>query len=128
MNIGFDKNINSQQSTFFSADGNNWSKSRLPGSLMLRPIFSTELNKTVSLPTEADEINRILLFPNPTADIVTISLNNVDFYGAVLLDVNGVVVNKIDLNERKIDMTNLSSGVYFFKLINNNQVHKLIKQ
>lgn len=128
LNIGFDKNINSQQSTFFSADGNNWSKSRLPGSLMLRPIFSTELNKTVSLPTEADEINRILLFPNPTADIVTISLNNVDFYGAVLLDINGVVVNKIDLNERKIDMTNLSSGVYFFKLINNNQVHKLIKQ
>jgi hypothetical protein len=128
LNIGFDKNLNSQHETFFSTDGLNWSKSGFSGSLMIRPIFATESNKTVSLQSNIDEINDFIFYPNPVSDILTISLSDKGFDGAELLDVNGIVVHRIDKIERTIDLSSFSSGVYFFKLINNNQVHKLIKQ
>lgn len=128
LNIGFDKNLNSQKETFFSTDGNNWSKSGISGSLMIRPIFTTQSNKTVGLNDIIKEDNSIVFYPNPVYDRVTLSLGDSFFEGAVLLDLNGIVIGEIQSNERNFDMTNFSPGVYFIKLINSNKVHKLIKQ
>jgi hypothetical protein len=128
LNIGFDKNLNSQNKTFFSTDGINWSKSGISGSLMIRPIFTTESNKTVNVQNNAKEEMGVVVYPNPVHDIFTISVTDSNFEGAKLLDINGVVVGNIQPNERNFDLSNFSSGVYFLKLINSNQVHKLIKQ
>jgi hypothetical protein len=95
---------------------------------MIRPIFTTESNKTMNVQNNAKEEMGVVVYPNPVHDIFTISVTDSNFEGAKLLDINGVVVGNIQPNERNFDLSNFSSGVYFLKLINSNQVHKLIKQ
>ena len=90
----------------------------------------------VSAPLTSQEFNSdsFTIFPNPIADILTISNNNnYNVKSVSISDLNGRIVkikNFDSLSDIKINMTDLSSGMYIMN-INTNQgtiIKKVIKE
>lgn len=73
--------------------------------------------------------NKIALFPNPTSDYLTIDTAEI-IENITLLDVNGRIINSIYLESKKIDVSNLQSGIYFMKVKTNSAIEtmKFIKE
>jgi hypothetical protein len=71
LNIGFDKNTNAQDKTFYNTNG-QWLMSPFEGSLMIRPLFGKSLSDSVqtqkSLPAE------LSVYPNPAANVDFVTL------------------------------------------------------
>ncbi len=66
--------------------------------------------------------NDIRIFPNPTKDAITLQSNNAQGLTQLAIrDILGKVIRTIDLRlfnqQQTIDVSNLSSGVYFFQVI-----------
>lgn len=73
------------------------------------------------------------LYPNPVIDILNIEPLNTKEIGAItILDMKGQenINKRINGDKIKIDMSHLNSGVYFVKIITNNNiiVRKIIKE
>jgi hypothetical protein len=71
----------------------------------------------------------VTLYPNPTADIITISSNGLINTTATLVDVNGRVLQTIRINQNNmvVDMSNYAKGIYMLQ-IQNGETIKLVKQ
>lgn len=77
--------------------------------------------------------NNIKIYPNPTFDNIIITsatsfLHDADF---ILYDLNGKEMCKTTISDnQKIQISHLQSGIYFYKLIYNNEIQtgKIIKQ
>jgi hypothetical protein len=85
-----------------------------------------------SLGTESFEANNILLYPNPTSELLHIETKiNEVFKISVFNQLGQEVVKKTELNENKsIDVSNLSKGLYFLNIDSedgNTQTIKFIK-
>ena len=80
----------------------------------------------------ADEfgLSTVTIFPNPLSEFLTISFNFESDYS--LLNLNGQTLKKGKLNigENSINLSNISSGLYFLKLSTEEGTltKKLIKQ
>ena len=78
-----------------------------------------------------DDLFSINIFPNPTADFITIDNSSVKEIMFKIVNVNGqTVIDNIDSkNGTTVDLTNLKSGIYYLKPKNKDlqKVHKLIK-
>ena len=75
--------------------------------------------------------NDISIFPNPVSDFLNIKFLNNKFQKAEIYDINGrlvypAITNISTNNEYKINVSHLSSGIYFLKAIIGNNV--LIKK
>ncbi|MFD2824269.1 M4 family metallopeptidase [Lacinutrix iliipiscaria] len=85
---------------------------------------------------EFETLNRsIIVFPNPSNGVFTLSkTQQIDLKTAEIHDINGRFIKHIDLStmslEQNIDMTNLSSGIYFMTVnsIHAKTVIKLVKK
>lgn len=96
-------------------------------------LWKTTPNNTDDL-VDFEEDNNPVIYPVPAQNFITIE-NAILFNDANLeiYDLNGKLV-KVENNlreiNRKVDVTNLASGVYFYKLFNNGKLFngKLIKQ
>lgn len=79
-----------------------------------------------------DEIinNSISIYPNPANDFITIDADNIFDYKIQLLDIFGNIlfsqINKDDHSKRTIDISNLSSGVYYIRISSGKDV--VVKQ
>ena len=71
------------------------------------------------------------VYPNPTAGITKLVLESPDFQNLSfrLFDINGVLLKdkKVESRETEISLENLSSSVYFLKVIRNNHEVKVFK-
>jgi hypothetical protein len=95
--------------------GASWQTSSIPGSMMMRPIFSTNGNADLGINTH-NELNWSV-YPNPTASYLSINWQeNTPFPGGQITDVNGRVLLEMEYNQSTIDMTHLPVGMYFFLL------------
>ena len=82
------------------------------------------------------EINlKCFIYPNPTGAITKLVFESPDFENLRfrLFDINGILLQdkKIESNETKVSLENLSSSVYFLKIIKNNfevKVFKIVKK
>jgi hypothetical protein len=87
------------------------------------------LNLTLSFTGIDDNIKTdVLLFPNPAKDFIVINVpENLSNSIFEIIDNSGRIVKKgtLMLNEQKIELTNLLSGVYYFKV--NNSTGYLIR-
>ena len=78
--------------------------------------------------------NFIKVYPNPVKNFVRIEFATNTYQQLELTDENGKVFQQIPLNtldsEKKMDMSNLPSGVYFIKLTGNDKVEskKVVKE
>lgn len=93
----------------------------------------------VSLGVDEFTTDNVKIFPNPSSDILNISLhsNNAESIEASIYDINGRLMNtplpEKALNKIRIDIEELSSGMYFVQLNNINYqnkatVHSFIKK
>ena len=63
------------------------------------------------------EIEGINVYPNPTADMLNFSLKGLEGSPVSIIDINGKVISsKTISNENNIEVTALTSGVYFVQL------------
>lgn len=114
LNIGLDKNNEANNYMLYDS-GAGWTMSSYPGSWMIRPILS--MNEIVS---SVIDINvGFQVYPNPVfseLSIVTSSLNSI----ISIYSLQGVLLKRINVNSgvANIDVNDLSSGVYFVELLN----------
>ena len=130
LGVGLDRNIVNNDKTFYSTDfGNSWSSSSIPGSVMIRPIFSTSFDVVLGLEekkAEKTKLARTVIYPNPTSNSVSIRMENGVNEGAEVFNIQGVKV--LETATSTIDLSNQPNGVYFFRVKGYPETHKVIKQ
>ena len=128
LNIGFDVNSMTNTKLFYANTGTDWKKSLKEGALMMRPIFSSNLNKHVGI-SEIDkvELQSVAVYPNPTEDLLTIVPNYQGFEGADLRDVHGKLIMKITDNQFSISLRDFPAGIYLLQDEKTGQTYKISK-
>jgi hypothetical protein len=125
LNVGFDRNTDASSHTFYNVDG-TWQGSSLSGSLMIRPLVGTAWQQSLTgINEHATEGFNCLVFPNPAnGNSVNISIpakfNTDENRSKTTLEVYDYLGQK--LMEKpfsdKLDISALSNGLYFIRLIN----------
>ena len=115
MNLGFDKNTDASEKTFYKIEG-YWSQSYHKGSIMIRPVFGDEFDVSVSELNNID--NEFTLYPNPVNNIININTEikdyTIDIYNQI-----GVLVKTVN-NTSSIDMSTFSNGIYLVRISTQN--------
>ena len=74
----------------------------------------------------------VTIYPNPTVDQCTIRLDSSIMNEVTVFDLSGKMVRSMKVNDQevKIDMSQLSSGTYFIRILSDKNVttHKIVKQ
>ena len=74
----------------------------------------------------------VTIYPNPTVDQCTIRIENSILDEVTVFDLSGKMVRSMKVNDQevKIDMSQLSSGTYFIRILSDKNVttHKIVKQ
>jgi hypothetical protein len=87
----------------------------------------------ITLSTESFSADSILVSPNPVSDVLSISnFKNIKLSSYVLIENNGRIIKESSLNVDSnftINVSDLSNGIYFLKLVSENQTltKKIIK-
>jgi hypothetical protein len=89
----------------------------------------------ISVVTSTESISGITLeykvYPNPTRGLIKLIVETLDHKNLKfrLYDINGVLLQdkKVESRETEISMENLSSSMYFLKVISNNMEVKVFK-
>lgn len=125
LNIGLDANTDNSDKTFYSINGGiTWIPSTIPGSVMIRPVFSTNLDD--ELTTEEIALERaVKIYPNPTSDEVKIEVTGDAYEGVEVYTIQGTLVRATD--ESSISLMDQPAGIYFFRVKGFDQVFKIIK-
>ncbi|MBK6526363.1 MAG: T9SS type A sorting domain-containing protein [Crocinitomicaceae bacterium] len=132
LNVGMDHNIANGDKIYRNVSG-SWLTSAFSSSLLIRPVFSTSLNYTLSdeIITETSvETVSVKVYPNPVNELLTIEAN-VSYFSVTLYDVSGRAV-MTSINETQLDVSGLNSGIYIADFRDANGVSlysgKLIKE
>ena len=94
---------------------------------MIRPIFSTALDASLGLPEVAHEEILFEIYPNPANELLNLRVNDDQFAGALIFDLQGKLVHTIERDERQIQLADFVSGVYFVRDLNSGVTRKMIK-
>jgi hypothetical protein len=123
MNLGFDKNTDASENTFYKIGG-FWSQNYNQGSIMIRPVLGKKLPISVK---EINTIsNMISVFPNPSNNYIQIELNsseNIKINNIQIIDISGRVLNQFNNNKigdnYRINTSLYPNGLYFIKISTN---------
>lgn len=132
LNVGMDHNVANGDKIFRNVSG-SWLTSAYQSSLLIRPVFSTGLNYTLSdddIESNVVETVSVQVYPNPVNDILTIETDAASF-SVTLYDMTGRVVMVV-VNETQLDVSGLNAGIYIADIRDANGVSlysgKLIKE
>ena len=131
LNIGVDTKTNSQYHVFYNTTG-NWYNSPYPGSVMMHPVFGTYQELSGIKDTPADN-TFFSVYPNPANDKLFLKYKSSivsDKISYSITDIYGRTISQEKLNNAEsIDISMLSDGVYFIRMINGTTVstNKFIK-
>lgn len=124
--VGFDRNINnSDKNHFYSPSTESWATSSYEGTLMIRPIYSTSYDAYLGVPETQSISNNVLLYPNPVFDILNIN-SETEIEQVIIMDYTGKVVLTSD--NGRIDVSNLTPGLYFAQINGQGTLSKFIKK
>lgn len=124
LNVGLDRNNDHSDKTYYSLDGGvNWIQSQIPGSVMVRPIFSTSLDAELS--AEEQSMPSIVAYPNPVLDILSVHVDQASLESIALYNAQGSLV--YSGMDTAIDMTTQAPGVYFLKVNCSGNVTQTLK-
>ena len=91
---------------------------------LINNVVSTSSSSFV-LPVEKFENNNIVLYPNPSNDILTINFNqNIPLIKYQIIDSNGRILSDKEVKNKdilKIDIKKFNTGLYFLKTWHNNK-------
>lgn len=125
LNIGLDKNTNSNASRLFYnlGLGSQWLQSGIQGSVMIRPVFKSGKSFVWNNIEEQDEIEANI-YPVPASDILTIAPEAfyTENYAVELVDMNGrIVLQESNLfGTNQINISELAEGLYLLVMRNRN--------
>ncbi len=94
--------------------------------------FSDTITQSVVvMSTRVNDINKnekLFIYPNPADDFISIK-SNLNYTSTSILDVTGKTVKQVT-SSSKIDVSNLTNGIYFIKLIGkeNTVIKKFVKE
>ena len=116
LNIGLDKNKLANQFMFYNI-GSGWTNSSYPGSWMIRPIVSID---EIILTQEEMKMDNFKLYPNPANQYLNILLSTIDNV-ILIYNLQGELVKNsfVSTNYCKLNITDLSSGMYVVEVKNN---------
>ena len=116
LNIGLDKNKSANQFMFYNI-GSGWTNSSYPGSWMIRPIVSMD---EIILTQEEMKMDNFKLYPNPANQYLNILLSTIDNV-ILIYNLQGELVKNsfFSTNYCKLNITDLSSGMYVVEVKNN---------
>ncbi|MEX1001003.1 MAG: T9SS type A sorting domain-containing protein [Crocinitomicaceae bacterium] len=127
--LGMDRNIVNNSKIQFNVGG-SWITSSQEGSLMIRPVFSTNIDHTLDLTENSESGETIVMFPNPASEHLSFS-GQMEGNTVSIYDISGRLVLQQALNTR-IDISFLQKGVYVVNITDNSGVplftEKLIKE
>lgn len=128
LNIGFDKNTNTQNKIFYSVDlGATWQNSSFEGSLMMRPVFSTAMDYLLEV-EEPEFVEELSLYPNPVLNELNFSFVSEGTVDIIAAD--GKVIRSVAWTNQ-VDVNDLNHGFYFVRVTSNDgqfqKVFKIIK-
>lgn len=117
-NLGLDRNNDQSNEIYYSVDfGATWDNPTFPGSAMLRPIFSTQLDEELNIPAVVTP--PYLAYPNPTSGLLTIQSPFDDEQGYLFLDLQGRLICKSD--NAILNLKDLQDGYYIVKSLKHPQ-------
>jgi hypothetical protein len=126
LNVGMDMNIDQSQKIFYSVDNeNSWINTDFKGALLIRPIFATELNITLGTNKLSNELEQLVIYPNPSSGLFQVKSSNNIETTYLIYDLKGQLI--IQSNEKIIDLSLHEPGIYFLKDTATSKTYKLIK-
>ncbi|MCG8574888.1 MAG: T9SS type A sorting domain-containing protein [Flavobacteriales bacterium] len=129
LQIGLDWNIDNGEKIWRNTSG-TWLQSSFDCSLLIRPVFSTGLNYTLSQDDLQNTGMEISMYPNPTTNQLNFT-GLPDQFALSIFDMSGRLVHQ-SLNETSILVSDLETGVYVVDIRDENgqslYSDKLIKE
>ncbi len=122
LNCGFDLNRVSNQHLFYNVTG-EWVNSSIEGALMVRPVFGSKPQESFVSPVTYSQDFEI--YPNPAMDRINISAQD-DSCSVQIFDASGKVIISANVMS-DIDVSTLTSGMYYVKLVSETTVYKTQK-
>jgi len=124
---GLDVNTNNNINLLSYNVNGFWYNSSVTGTVMLRPMVGASFIPTLN--KDIEETSNAILYPNPTYDILYIK-GDVLWTDYQLLNINGQMIKRGQLNSNRISLKHLPKGNYMVKLQNKTRtvIHKIWKQ
>ena len=131
LNIGVDKNSNTQDKIFYNVTG-TWYSSPFVGSLMLHPVLGYQWEFTGVHDIAAAKLNSLTIYPNPSTDEIFIKSadgNLSEKTSYTLIDMLGRTIVESTPYHHSIVISDLKEGVYFIQITEGSvlSTHKFIK-
>jgi len=125
LNVGLDANLDNSEQTYYSVNnGVTWIQSSIPGSVMIRPVFSTAIDDELRI-EEIELQTEVTIFPNPSSDIINIEVVNGNYKGAEVYDLQGKLITQSE--EKQINLVDHPNGMYLVRLKGIEGVYKIVK-
>lgn len=123
MQVGFDRNTDHSDITFFKTSNSGWTQSPYAGSLMIRPALGDSIVSLMGLPEPqlVRSYANINLYPNPANS--TVSIGHYTDLGKGLLsytiyNLQGALINSGKTGNGQIDVSGTENGFYFVTVTN----------
>lgn len=122
--VGFDFSYNNNHNIYWDSSS-VFVKSRLNGTLMIRPVMGSKPELLVS--KELTSLQDIKIYPNPVSDYLFLDFES-NVFGLELYDSIGKLIKYLK-PEKVLDLRDLNSGFYFLKISNGERtcIKKIIK-
>ncbi len=121
LNIGFDRNTNSQDKIFYNVDG-KWTNSNFKGSLMMRPLLGAQMVPMDSVPQYKNSTGELLIYPNPPesngmVNVVVPQVPTSDpkmwkYLEVRIFNIYGQLIYSVPYSGSTISVSELKKGIY----------------
>ncbi len=119
--VGFDKNNNAKDKIWYNTSG-QWFSSIYDGALMLRPLLGCEIGFPTSVEDSPIEpVAGLAIYPNPTQGMLEFQTDAFSpVYHTEVIDLFGRIVHSDKSSEKRIDLVNISAGMYILRVRKDN--------
>ncbi len=129
LNIGFDRNHDVKERTFFNTGG-EWLPSTFEGAVMIRPVFGNgNFRDNVNVGTEetldpSSKENSFTIYPNPATNQLYFELAGVNQTNPSQIQVfdfaGREIINQATNHANSIDIQHLPKGLYLLRVLDEN--------
>ena len=95
-------------------DGTEWDTSKFLTEGILEVVTSTSVSSI--------KISHINVYPNPAKEFIQIEMPSDEIFDAVILDINGKIVVKTEVDDKMINVAALPQGVYLLQINQNGKL------